>query len=492
MAILEVGKEKTFGTVGAAVKASKSGDEIRIYSGSYEELFDCTKKLTFTGAPSDMNDFSTYPVINGKKDGVSAVLKECKFSNMVFSADYTISLEKLNHIDTERKLPWWENQDMEKDMHSSQRDSHNNPYCLGIESTCTFENCAFVGAKKSAVAIGLMKENQKVVFNKCIFYGNSGNGLFVNGKMESTRVVLDKCIFNYGEFGIEIAGKVSVSINKSCFSNFTEQVISAGDDSKLLMTESRIFDSGAGIVLMNQAQAMVADSKIISNKEMGIMTSDKSEINIYGSEISKNRAYGIGLLDEALATVRESFIEYNNADGIQLCNNTKADVSDTTISDNVNGIRQNDISEVYVRKCEIANNSNCDLYQLENTSSFIEDSYFWNEAPARKNDEEIFVSVILANEATSVFQNCDFSAKQTKNVKLTMSADRTKVIYRNCNFHDAEDGIGIFDNSNCSVDECKFENISDLEIRMSGEKDSKLKVCDTELDDKTMEQFRVA
>ena len=492
MAILEVGKNKTFGTLGAAVKASKSGDEIRIYSGSYEDVFDCTKKLTFTGVPSDMNDFSTYPIIDGKKDGVSAVLKKCKFSNIVFSADYTISLEKLNHIDTERKLPWWENQDMGREINSSQRANHNNPYCIGIESTCTFENCAFVGAKKSAVAMGLMKENQKVVFNKCIFYGNSGSGLFVNGKKESSRVILDECVFNYGEFGIEVAGKISVSINKTCFSNFTEQAISAGDDSKLLMNESRIFDCGAGIVIMNQAQAMIADSKIISNKEMGILSSDKSEINIYGSEISKNKAYGIGLLDEAQISVRESFIEYNNADGIQLCNNTKADISDTAIRDNVNGIRLNDISDAYVRKCEIANNKNCDFYQLENTSSFIEDSYFWNEAPGRFNDEEILVSVFLANEAASVFQNCDFSAKQTKNVKLTMSADRSKVVYRNCNFHDAEDGIGVFDDSDCSVDGCKFENISELEIRMSGEKDSRLKVCDTVLNEKTMGQFRVA
>lgn len=147
MAILEVGKNKTFGTLGAAVKASKSGDEIRIYSGSYEDVFDCTKKLTFTGVPSDMNDFSTYPVIDGKKDGVSAVLKKCKFSNIVFSADYTISLEKLNHIDTERKLPWWENQDMGREINSSQRANHNNPYCIGIESTCTFENCALLVLK---------------------------------------------------------------------------------------------------------------------------------------------------------------------------------------------------------------------------------------------------------------------------------------------------------------------------------------------------------
>lgn len=487
MAILEVGKEKTFGTVGAAVKASKSGDEIRIYSGSYEDVFDCTKKLTFTGVPSDMNDFSTYPVIDGKVDSATAVLKECKFTNLIFSGDYTKKLEVINCIKNQNQL-----KARDKEELSKSKNPYQNPWCIGIESSCEFENCIFYGSKKLGAGIHLKKEGQKVVFKKCGFYCNSDKAIFINSDLDNTRVILDECELSYGDFAIEIEGKATVSMNKTTITNMKEQAITAGDKSHLLINECKISECETGIILVEESKMVVVETEICWNLTYGIVFADKSETSIYDSKVTNNFGPALTIHDESKVTVYGSEISDNQDYAAGLDGQSNLSIYDSKIHDNAEGINSGEITKVYVRKSMLADNKNQEVFLRDKAQCYCEKTCFHNELKSIPEDDTPIVSIILADESEAVFTECDFSSVIRNETKLAMTADTSKILLKNCTLHEAEDGIGIFDNSMCFVEGCKFENINNLEIRMNGEKDSKLRVCDTELNEKTMEQFKAA
>lgn len=85
MTILEVGINKTYKSISEAIFAAVDGDEIKIYSGFYNETFDCLKDLTFTGVPDDVKNFSTYPQIyNGDENLVNSIIGKCSFTNIIF------------------------------------------------------------------------------------------------------------------------------------------------------------------------------------------------------------------------------------------------------------------------------------------------------------------------------------------------------------------------------------------------------------------------
>jgi len=486
MAVLEVGKNKSFVTIGAAVKAAKSGDEIKIYSGSYEEVFDCTKKLTFTGIPLNPDDYSTYPVIDGRNDSVTAVLKECKFSNIIFSGDYSIELKKMNQINNHKKLQWWEIQDFQKGINKKA-----NPYCIGIESSCSFENCAFLGASKSAVAICLKKENQVASFKKCIFYCNTDKSIFVNAEIENTKVILDECNISNGTYGIEMDGKCCVSINRSILSNIMEQGISAGKNTKLLINESEITDTNGCINLVEEAKMMVVESKFHNNRGDCILMTDKAEMNGYECDYYQNQGDGLLIHDDSKASLYDSHFYSNNGCGIRVLKNSILKLVNSTIIGNDEGINIFDYSDVNINSCEIQNNIKSDLFQIGNAKSIIEKTAFHNDARGKFSDP-VYVGTVIGCESTVVFSECDFSAVKEEGVKLTMSAENSKVAYRNCKFHDGEEAIGIFDCAQCLIDNCKFENIDGVEIKMCGDEEARLRVCDTVLSERTLEQFKAA
>lgn len=324
----------------------------------------------------------------------------------------------------------------------------------------------------------------------CIFYHNLDEALFVNATKENTKVVLEDCIINYGDYGIEVEGLGSVAMNKTIVSNQINQGISVGAKGQLLMNECELLDCGGGIVMIENSKVMAVESKINNNEEMGILVSDDSEISIYNCDISENLMDGLAVFNKGQATVFETKFSANKVCGISVAEASILNLHKSKIFHNDKGIGIVNVSSIFMDNSQITNNKEYDLYQSGKSESHIEKSTFYNEGHGLPDDTPLFVGVIVAEESNAVFVDCDFSTNQWDEAKLTMSADKSMVTYKNCSFHDAQDGIGVFDNSQCTINNCKFNNIQNLEVKMQEEKDSKLKLADTKLSDKTMSQFK--
>lgn len=84
--------------ISQTVNAACDVDEILIYTGWYDDILFCDKELTFTGVPSDKNDYATYPVVCNPAESFSCYWCKCKAYNLVFTATESLNPKDLNFL----------------------------------------------------------------------------------------------------------------------------------------------------------------------------------------------------------------------------------------------------------------------------------------------------------------------------------------------------------------------------------------------------------
>jgi len=149
MGIFEIGKDKKYKTITAAILDAEDGDEIRIYPGFYNEVFDCMTDLIFTGVPSDIKDLSTYPQIyNGDENQFTNIVSKCEFSNIIFTANDSVLPEEFRKICSDENL---DEEIIQKYRREELENSHKEVFCLVVENGSRFENCHFIGGRNYGV-----------------------------------------------------------------------------------------------------------------------------------------------------------------------------------------------------------------------------------------------------------------------------------------------------------------------------------------------------
>ena len=169
--ILEVGLNKKYAMISQAVNAARDGDEILIYSGWYDDILFCDKELTFTGVPSNKNDYATYPVVCNPAESFSCFWSKCKTYNLVFTATDSLDPKDLNLLMAKEKDSFEEDEELEK-MCLKYRNCKKESYTVALRAGNLFENCIFIGTSKSGVAVMTDPQTERCTFSKCGFFFN--------------------------------------------------------------------------------------------------------------------------------------------------------------------------------------------------------------------------------------------------------------------------------------------------------------------------------
>ena len=271
--ILEVGLNKKYAMISQAVNAACDGDEILIYSGWYDDILSCDKKLTFTGVPSDKNDYATYPVVCNPSESFSCFWSKCKAYNLVFTATESLNPKDLNLLMAKEKDSFEEDEALEK-MCLKYRECKKESYTFALRAGSLFENCIFFGASKSGVAVMTDPQTERCTFSKCGFFFNgetvSENYGYTDGGSAisclypevAQIVMIDECLFKYNEKGIESRGQSCFIIRKSFITACQSSPLVAAADSLIIIEESEIVNNSKDISFYDNAEVIATACRL--------------------------------------------------------------------------------------------------------------------------------------------------------------------------------------------------------------------------------------
>jgi len=275
MAILEVGIDKTFKSITSAINTAEKGDEIKIYPAFYNEAFDCDKDLIFTGVPDDMEDFTTYPQIyNGEKDQYTRITGRCSFNNLIFVELPSDESKELQRIITGEGLS---DELIQKYRREENENSHEELFCLAVESESVFENCHFIGARNYGVVVDLKNTKNAPVFTNCGFYLNYYSGVYITGGKKSvSSVVIQNCKTVCNGNGV-YGGNLDLK-NCKVYHNTSNGVLSVENESKLEHCE--FYENGAGVRFMEHAKGIISSCSFASNTDCELFITETSECEV--------------------------------------------------------------------------------------------------------------------------------------------------------------------------------------------------------------------
>lgn len=272
--ILEVGLNKKYMMISQAVNAARDGDEILIYRGWYDDILFCDKELTFTGVPSDKNDYSTYPVICNPSESFSCFWSKCKAYNLVFTATESLNPKDLNLLMMQKENDSvTENASLEE-ICQKYRDCIKENYAFVLRAGGSFENCIFFGASKSGVAVMTDPQTERCTFSKCGFFFNgetvSENYGYTDGGSAisclypevAQIVMIDECLFKYNEKGIESRGQACFIIRKSFITACQSSPLVAAADSLIIIEESEIVNNSKDISFYENAEVIATACRL--------------------------------------------------------------------------------------------------------------------------------------------------------------------------------------------------------------------------------------
>ena len=271
--ILEVGLNKKYAMISQAVNAARDGDEILIYSGWYDDILFCDKELTFTGLPSNKNDYATYPVVCNPAESFSCFWSKCKAYNLVFTATDSLNPKDLNLLMAKEKDSFEEDEALEK-MCLKYRECKKESYTFALRAGSLFENCIFFGASKSGVAVMTDPLTERCTFSKCGFFFNgetvSENYGYTDGGSAisclypevAQIVMIDECLFKYNEKGIESRGQACFIARKSFITCCQSSPLVAGDDSLIIIEESEIVNNSKDISFYDNAEVIATACRL--------------------------------------------------------------------------------------------------------------------------------------------------------------------------------------------------------------------------------------
>lgn len=278
MAVLEVGKDKTYSTIPAAIAKSSDNDEIRIYPGFYGETFTCDKELIFTGYPKNPYDYSTYPQICNNDE--IYIERNCSFSNIIFT-NISFDNTDLQRICENRILS---DETVQKYYRKTNEHQKKEPSFLVIQSKSSFSNCFFAGAKNYAVIVDLNRAKENLIFRDCGFYLNWKGGIDIRGIKDDAVTILENCSISYNDTGIE-GGVFSLNDTK-IHHNFSTGILFS--DNECRMKRCDIYRNRLGIKGCGNGKAFIEETGIHTNYFEGINLSGNAEVSFNKSEILMN------------------------------------------------------------------------------------------------------------------------------------------------------------------------------------------------------------
>lgn len=296
MAVLEVGTNKKYKTIRAAILTAVDNDLINVYPGTYEESFEITKKIIMQGVTENSQINSVNPIVINNSEVPLFFSSDCEVNNISFTTNCT------------------------------------NKSIIAISSNAKFSNCVFYSGKETGIAssykanpsfyncqinhnkIGLSGANFTI--HNCEINHNSLIGISITTKQKENRAIIELTNINNSYVGIFINKKASVSLNKCKIHDCETNGITLTDKSKIILNECQINFCEEGINFTDKSSGILCDSKICKNKVHGVFISKSADVIIQNCDLYKNSNLGLFLSDEAFVRVYDSKIHDNKENSI--------------------------------------------------------------------------------------------------------------------------------------------------------------------------------
>ena len=415
MSVFEVGKNKIYKTISAAIEAANNGDEIIVEPNTYTECLEINKEL-YIHSSLDLtkarNNFSSddIPIIYIKSFETLKITAKCRLENLLFTQkkDLTFGLlsevlvksETAGEIFGSKLIRELNDEEFEAMVEiSSDMEGKNCFFCFSSyhglfisNGIVSFEKTIF--SNIYADSILMCNEAELILNDNCAVKNTiNGYGIYAANK---TQVKIQDSSFSVNECSSIVSVNTSTVSAKNCSFSTSEIGITMKDNSKLKIENCELNkNSLTGVFIGDESDAEIKNS-VLSESKIGVFFNGNSSGRILKDTISNNLQGGIGVKENAQCFVSESNITNNSKVGVGLNNCAKAriekcqfkgidveenicfysdsegdiQISDTSFDNGAIGILFRENSNAYVVNCQINNFSGIGL-ATENVANLI-------------------------------------------------------------------------------------------------------------------------
>jgi parallel beta-helix repeat protein len=279
-----------------AINASKDGDTVFVYAGTYHENVLVNKSINLTGEDKDTT------IINGGESGDSLNI-----------TSHWVNVSELKIINIYYQ---WEDPGIE----------------LNNVTNCKVANCNL------NAGILLFSSNSNVIKNNSI--SNSRIGIYLRS-FSSSNLITNNTIYSNGYAGIELFSWCSNNTiyNNSIHSNNDFGILLESSCDSNTLANNSIYNSSRGLRLTESSSNSIINNYIHSNSVYGVRLYSSSDSNTIVNNYIVRNNYGILLWDSpSNNTIANNTCSFNNWDGIKLELSSSNTIINNTFSFNKVGI----------------------------------------------------------------------------------------------------------------------------------------------------------
>jgi parallel beta-helix repeat protein len=225
---------------------------------------------------------------------------------------------------------------------------------ITIAGDCTFSGFTVTGARGAGLghAVIITRGSPRITNN--IIRDNSFTGLGIHTEIQPTlAIITGNKIYGNGGAGIANYGQHSKSLieHNEVYSNINVGIVSIYFASPIIR-ENNIHHNGVGIVVRDDAQAVITKNNITANQLVGINVTTNSAARITNNSSTNNGTVGINIDRQSRVEIFKNTVMDNGAEAIYFKGKSEGVIDSNAFAGNLPTIAHFDKSRV-----RISNNS---------------------------------------------------------------------------------------------------------------------------------------